>query len=73
MAKAKRIGDLQEVENKNPHPAAARKYDFIRAQTESGEEIGLLFTPGEIKRAALRAIKNPEDTPNVSKIRDLFD
>lgn len=73
MAKAKRIGDLQEVENKEKHPAAAAKYNFIRVQTESGAEVQLLFTDGEIKRAALRAIKNPEDTPRVSKIRDLFD
>ena len=73
MAKAKRIGDLQEVTNKNPHPRAARKYNHIRAQTESGTEVPLLFTDGEVKRAALRAIKNPEDILNASKIRDFFD
>ncbi len=73
MAKAKRLGDLQEVTNKNPHPAAATKYNFIRVQTEGGGEVELLFTDGEIKRAALRAIKNPEDLPKVSRVRDFLD
>lgn len=73
MAKAKRIGDLQEVENTKRHPAAALDYNYIRVQTESGAEVELLFTDGEIKRAALRAMKNKEDLPKLSKIRDFLD
>ena len=73
MAKAKRIGDLQNVENKNKYRSAAARYNFIRVQTESGVEVPLLFTDGEVKRAALRAIKNPEDLLHPSKIRDFLD
>jgi hypothetical protein len=63
--KAKRIGDLQEVSNKNPHWAAAKKYNFIRVQLPDGTEIPLLFTDKEILRAKIRANKNPEDLPKV--------
>ncbi len=70
---AKRIGDLQEVLNKNPHWAAAKKYNFIRVQLPNGREVPLLFTDKELLRARKRADKNPEDLPLVSTLRDLFD
>lgn len=71
--KAKRLGDLQNVENTGKHWAANSKYNYIRAQQDDGREVSLLFTDNEIKRAAERAAKNPEDLPVVSKLRNLFD
>jgi hypothetical protein len=70
---AKRIGDLQDVENTNRHKSANHVYNFIRVQLQDGREIPLLFTDNEIKRAKVRAEKNPEDLPKVSKLKDLFD
>ena len=70
---AKRLGDLQTVTNNKKHWAANAKYNFIRVQLEDGKEIKLLFTDKEIERAKLRADKNPEDLPTVSKLRNLFD
>ena len=70
---AKRIGDLQTVENKNKHWAANAKYNFIRVQLEDGSEVKLLLTDGELCRAKARAEKNPEDLPKVSKLRNIFD
>jgi hypothetical protein len=71
--KAKRLGDLQTVENTDPHPAANLKYNHIRVQFPSGEERSLLFTDKEIHRALDRADKNPEDLPKVNCLRDLLD
>jgi hypothetical protein len=73
MKKAKRLGDLQLVDNTNQHWAANAKYNYIRVQKEDGKEVSLLFTDKEILRAAERAAKNPEDLPVVSKFRNLFD
>jgi hypothetical protein len=70
---AKRLGDLQKVENKKKHRAANSKYNFIRVELENGAEIPLLFTDNEIKKAQERAAKNPEDLPKISKLKDLFD
>ena len=71
--KAKRIADLQQVENKNKHHAANSKYNFIRVQFPNGAEKGMLFTDREIERALERADKNPEDLPETTWFRDLFD
>lgn len=71
--RAKRIGDLQTVENTSPHWAAAKNYNFIRVQISSGEEVPLLFTDAEILKARKRAEKNPEDLPKASRLRDIFD
>jgi len=70
---AKRIGDCQVVENTDRHRAAKEKYNFVRIQDEGGHEMELLFTDNEILRARARAIRNPEDLPAVSKIRNFFD
>jgi len=71
--RAKRIGDVQKVDNLRPHPAANKTYNHLRAQLENGDEINLLFTDFELKRAYDRAKKNPEDCPKVSFLRNLFD
>lgn len=71
--KAKRIADVQKVLNQVAHPAAAAKYNHIRVQFEDGKEAHLLFTDGEMEKALARAKKNPEDCPNVSVFRDIFD
>lgn len=71
--KAKRIGDVQKVINKNPHWAALTEYNHIRIQFPDGCERSLLLTDNELKRALERAKKNPEDLPKVSWLRDLLD
>ena len=71
--KAKRLGDLQEVLNSNPHWKAAKKYNHIRIQFPSGMEKHLLFTDKEIQNALNRADKNKEDLPDVNWLRDTFD
>lgn len=70
---AKRLGDIQEVINSNPHHKAASKYNHLRVQFPNGEEKSLLFTDKEIGNALNRASKNPEDLPTVSWFRDLLD
>lgn len=71
--KAKRIGDLQKVINKNPHWAALTEYNHIRIQFPDGCEHSLLLTDKELKKALDRANKNEEDLPTVSWIRDVLD
>ena len=68
-----RIGDLQVVENKNPHFAANEQYNYLRVQLPSGEEVNLLLTENELTRAIARAKKNLEDISKVSWIRNLLD
>lgn len=71
--KAKRIGDLQTVENKNAHRLAAKEYKHLRVQLENGEEIHILLTEKELNRAIERAKKNPEDLPKVGFFQNLLD
>lgn len=71
--KAKRLGDIQEVNNNNPHWKAAKKYNHLRVQFPNGEEKSLLFTDKELQNALTRASKNPEDILEISWVRDLFD
>ena len=71
--KAKRIGDLQQVDNTQRRFGSTNKYNFIRVQLEDGKEVPLLFTDKEIQTALDRASKNPEDILTVSWLRDLFD
>jgi hypothetical protein len=71
--RAKRLGDMQRVFNKNPHWAALAEYNHIRVQFPCGEERSLLFTDKEVQRALERAEKNPEDLPSVSWLRDIID
>ena len=70
---AKRIGDIQSVDNKNRRFGSINKYNFIRVQLEDGKEVPLLFTDKEILNAQIRAQKNPEDLPKVSTFRNIFD
>jgi hypothetical protein len=71
--KAKRMGDVQVVDNQAKKPAAAPWYNFLRVQLETGKEVRVLLTDGELRRGMERAEKNPEDCPKVSVVRDLFD
>ena len=71
--KAERLGDIQVVDNKNPHWKAATQYNHLRVQFPNGEEKSLLFTDKEIQNALDRASKNPEDVLQVSWVRNLFD
>jgi hypothetical protein len=71
--KAKRIGDIQKVLNKNPHWASLTEYNHIRIQFPDGREHSLLLTDKELDRALDRAEKNAEDLPTVSWIRDVLD
>lgn len=73
VVKAKRIGDIQKVDNQKPKFGANLKYNFIRVQFPDGSEVNLLFTDKEIQRAQERAAKNPEDLPKVSLFRDIWD
>lgn len=59
----KRVAEITEVDNKNPHHKALLKYNHIRVQHENGEEISYLFSDNQIKKAEERAKKNPEDLP----------
>jgi len=68
-----RIGDVKTVENTKKHFAANKQYNYIRVELENGKELQLLFTDNEMKRAIIRAEKNPEDLPKVNVIRDLLD
>lgn len=70
---SKRLGDIQVVENKNPHWKALSKYNHIRIQFPNGDEKSLLLTDREIQKGLDRASKNKEDIPKVSWFRDLFD
>lgn len=69
----KRIADLTEVANNNPHWAALKQYNHIRVQFPDGTERSLLFTDAELVKGIKRADKNKEDLPKVCWIRDLFD
>lgn len=71
--KAKRIGDIVTVENKDRKFAAAPKYNYFRLQKEDGEEIELLATDEDMRRMQERANKNREDLPEIGWLRDLVD
>lgn len=68
-----RIADLVKVENKHPHWAANKEYNAVRIQFPDGSEKTLLFTDAEIAKALVRASKNEEDVPKVSKLKDWLD
>jgi len=67
-----RMGDMQEVINKNKLPAAAKTYNHLRVDLD-GQEIHLLLTNNDVKVALKRAAKNPEDLPKISWLRDILD
>lgn len=69
----KRIADLTEVVNSNPHWAALSKYNHIRIQFPDGLERSILLTDRELQSGLDRANKNQNDLPEVSWLRDLFD
>ena len=71
--KAKRIGDLQLVENTKRKFGSRTRYWFARLQHPSGTEIPYLFTDDQLARAELRASDNSEDLLAAGIIRDLLD
>lgn len=73
QVKAKRIGDVQKVVNKDRKFGAASEYNHLRVQLEDKTELHLLFTDSEIQRALDRAKKNPEDLPKVSWLHNILD
>lgn len=70
--KAKRIGDLITVSNKNPHHLADKKYNHLRIEFNNDEK-SLLFTDHQIRQSIYRASKNKEDLPNLSWIRKVLE
>lgn len=71
--KAKRIGDITTVLNKDPHHKAAAKYNHLRIQCSCDVEYDLLFTDHQIKQGLYRAERNEEDLPNVSWIKRVLE
>jgi hypothetical protein len=71
--KAKRIADVQKVFNQCKHPASAAEYNHFRIQLEDGTEVHVMLTDKELLRGVERAKKNPEDCPEVTILRDIFD
>ncbi len=71
--KAKRIGDLQRVDNTKRKFGSDREYFFARLQQPSGHEQAYLFTADQLVKAAARAASNPEDLLAAGIIRDLLD
>jgi len=71
--KAKRLGDLQLVENKNKKFGADPEYWFLRVQFPNGSEIPLLLTKSQILVAQERALANQEDLLEVGVLRNLLD
>lgn len=70
---SKRIGDVLLVENTNKITNADSEYYYIRVQMPNGEEIPLMFTDAEFKEGINRALKNTEDVPKVSWLRNFID
>lgn len=73
IKKAKRIGDLQRVDNTQRKFGSDRSYWFARLQYPDGTEFPLLFTEKQLEVAAARAKSNPEDLLKAGIIRDLLD
>ncbi len=71
--RAKRIGDLQQVENTARRFGSAPAYLFARLQLPSGLEAPYLFTESELVRAEERARRNPEDLLQAGVVRDFLD
>jgi len=69
----KRIGDINEVENKGRKFGSAACYYHARVQFEHGGESHLLLTDHQVAIAMQRANKNLEDLVEPSKIRDTLD
>ena len=71
--KAMRIGDLEEVKNKNAHHWAAKELNHLRVEFSNGTDKHLLLTDYQVERAIDRAMKNPEDLPNKSWLWDVME
>lgn len=63
-----------KVENQQRKFGAAPKYVFVYLEDSEGDnERPYLFTPNQLKVAAERAQKNPEDLLDKSLLSDWFD
>lgn len=71
--KAKRLGDIITVENKERKFGALTEYMYFRLQDEQGNETAYLASEHDLRVMRERAEKNEEDLLKVSFIRDLFD
>lgn len=68
-----KMGRLVRVENQNPRRLANPEYLSSKIELEDGTERYALFTDAEVRKACIRADKNPEDWAKVSTIRNIFD
>lgn len=71
--KAKRIGDLQLVENTKRKFGSYQEYYFVRLQFPNGKEYPFLFTDTQLDTAWRRAKENPEDLLAAGIIRNALD
>lgn len=71
--KAKRIGDLQIVDNTARKFGSAKEYYFIRLQMPDGRELPLLLTLAQLQAAMDRAKANPEDLLKAGILRNALD
>lgn len=71
--KAKRIGDLQLVQNAKRKFGSYQEYYFARLQFPNGNEAAFLFTGDQLDTAEERAANNPEDLLAVGILRDALD
>jgi hypothetical protein len=71
--KAKRIGDVITVKNKDRKFGSALEYAYVRVQFEDGTEKPLLFTTAQIDEAKVRAEVNSEDLPKVGWFKNILD
>jgi len=70
------LGRLIRVKNTKKQKFSNEKNEYISVQVEDADgknERCLLFTERELKIAAIRAKKNPEDLTKKSVIQDLLD
>lgn len=70
---SKRMGDVLIIENSQKITNADNEYYYLRVQMPNGEEIPVMFTDTEFYVGVNRALKNTEDVPKVSWIKDLLD
>jgi hypothetical protein len=74
MAKKTRIGRIHKVENKERKKFSTENLMYYAVILKDGDNVqSLLFTEGELERAAHRASRNAEDTLEQSAISKLID
>lgn len=66
------IGETKSKMNARRKPTEAARYYPVYLRVD-GEVLGLMFTPNQLKMAAARWLRNPEDRPSPSWLRELRD